>query len=449
MLNTSNVAHSILAEEVDNCNSNNNNNNSLLLNDLSFHNDDIITNGSIHYGVYDTTVFDVLKVDPEDFASQITLMDLPVFKAITPDELTSCSWSSKAKLEKAFHIVQFTRRFNQVNFWVQGELLRADILKNRTEILSHFIRVAKKLYEFNNINACMAVVMALQSAPIYRLQRTWAGLSKRDRTTFSNLKEFVSSNENWKRLRHHLTNTKLPCIPYLGIYLTDLIRIDTLHPHSGGLETNQQINQKINEFKKLSNGSSQQAKISSIIRTMIAEFNKDVDKLSNDLTAQSRNGVITPREANRRRTLVDTIKQSKEEIETTMRESFNTFSPRDRVNPRFAPAVETEYTQGLTNDEFAGLHSNLRKNNDEAIDALHAIVKRQKEIGVAMNSEVDRHNEIIDTITDRTGLLDSRVKRQTMLVKVIDRKSSALWLWVIIILLFIAIIVIAAIPFKK
>lgn len=68
MLNSSSVAHSILAEEVDNCNSNNNNNNSLLLNDLSFHNDDIIANGSLHYGVYDTTVFDVLKVDPEDFA---------------------------------------------------------------------------------------------------------------------------------------------------------------------------------------------------------------------------------------------------------------------------------------------------------------------------------------------------------------------------------------------
>lgn len=252
MLNTSSVAHSILAEEVDNCNSNNNNNNSLLLNDLSFHNDDIITNGSLNYAVYDTAVFDVLKVDPEDFASQITLMDLPVFKAITPDELTSCGWSSKAKLEKAPHIVQFTRRFNQVNFWTQGELLRADILKNRTEILSHFIRIAKKLYEFNNINACMAVVMALQSAPIYRLQKTWMGLSKRDRTTFSNLKDLVSSNDNWKRLRHHFSNTKLPFIPYLGIYLTDLIRIDTLHPHSGGLETNPRKNAMNNICRTIS-----------------------------------------------------------------------------------------------------------------------------------------------------------------------------------------------------
>lgn len=33
--------------------------------------------------------------------------------------------------------------FLQVNFWTQGELLRADILKTRIEILSHFIRVAK------------------------------------------------------------------------------------------------------------------------------------------------------------------------------------------------------------------------------------------------------------------------------------------------------------------
>ena len=68
MLNLSNVAHSILTEETDNWNSNNNNSNSLFFNDFSFHNDDILLNGSLQYAVYDTALFDVLKVDPEDFA---------------------------------------------------------------------------------------------------------------------------------------------------------------------------------------------------------------------------------------------------------------------------------------------------------------------------------------------------------------------------------------------
>ncbi len=31
------------------------------------------------------------------------------------------------------------------------------------------------------------------------------------------------------------------------------------------------------------------------------------------------------------------------------------------MDPRFAPAVETEQTQGLTNEEFDGLRTNLRK----------------------------------------------------------------------------------------
>ena len=37
---------------------------------------------------YDAVVFDVLKVTPEEFASQITLMDIPVFKAIQPEDFS-------------------------------------------------------------------------------------------------------------------------------------------------------------------------------------------------------------------------------------------------------------------------------------------------------------------------------------------------------------------------
>ena len=49
---------------------------------------------------YDAALFDILKVSPEDLAAQITLLDIPVFKAIAPEELTSIAWTTKDKLIK-------------------------------------------------------------------------------------------------------------------------------------------------------------------------------------------------------------------------------------------------------------------------------------------------------------------------------------------------------------
>nr|XP_048679420.1 ras-specific guanine nucleotide-releasing factor RalGPS1 isoform X3 [Caretta caretta] len=211
---------------------------------------------------YDAVVFDVLKVTPEEFASQITLMDMPVFKAIQPE----------------------------VSFWVVQEILTAQTLKIRAEILSHFVKIAKKLLDLNNLHSIMAVVSALQSAPIFRLTKTWAQecqnlpchassprrsnpsgwqgftyrvrtgscncptqlLNRKDKTTFEKLDYLMSKEDNYKRTREYIRSLKMvPTIPYLGIYLLDLIYIDSAYPSSGSIMENEQRSNQMNNILRI------------------------------------------------------------------------------------------------------------------------------------------------------------------------------------------------------
>ncbi|CAH8433536.1 unnamed protein product [Heterobilharzia americana] len=167
-----------------------------------------------------------LKADAELIAQQITLIELKYFQAIEADEFYTLKWNSKEKLQYAPNIVASTRWFNQIIFWVQKDILNEKNLSKRTEILSHFIRIAKKLVDINNFSSGMAVVSGLHVQCIYRLNATWSNLSSRDRHTFRKLADLFSQENNYVNLRSAVDNARLPCIPYLGVFLGDLTFID-------------------------------------------------------------------------------------------------------------------------------------------------------------------------------------------------------------------------------
>lgn len=187
----------------------------------------------------DNIVISALRIPPDELASQITLLDFPVFASIKMDELTSCAWTKKNKALITPNIVAFTRRFNHTSFWTVQEILNGCSAKERAEIVTHFIKLGKRLLELNNLHSLFAVTSALKSASVHRLEKTWAHVAKKDRQVFEKLASVFSEDNNWSNLREIIDKLKLPSIPYLGIYLTDLVFIDLAHPYTKGIEPEQ------------------------------------------------------------------------------------------------------------------------------------------------------------------------------------------------------------------
>merc|ERR1711916_368355 len=70
------------------------------------------------------------------------------------------------------------------------------------------------------------IMSALQSTAIFRLKKHWASLDRRTRDMFQDLNGLISRDAAYKRMRAHLRAVNPPCIPYLGLYLTDLTFVE-------------------------------------------------------------------------------------------------------------------------------------------------------------------------------------------------------------------------------
>uniref|UniRef100_A0A803VSF1 Ras protein specific guanine nucleotide releasing factor 1 n=1 Tax=Ficedula albicollis TaxID=59894 RepID=A0A803VSF1_FICAL len=125
-----------------------------------------------------------------EIAEQLTLLDHLVFKKIPYEEFFGQGWMKLEKNERTPYIMKNTKHFNDVG-------------------------------------AAAGITSSLNRSAIFRLKKTWL----KTKALIDKLQKLVSSEGRFKNLREALKNCDPPCVPYLGMYLTDLAFIEEGTPN--------------------------------------------------------------------------------------------------------------------------------------------------------------------------------------------------------------------------
>jgi son of sevenless len=168
--------------------------------------------------------FNVLDWPAIEIARQMTLIEYGMYRRIEPKECLGNAFLKKDKATRAPHIVSMTRHFNDTSRWVIETILGETDLRKRRDTMRKFIEIADALRQINNYNGVNEVTSGLNNASIYRLKQTWALVPSQTKGKFDELDKLVQ--HPYTNLRKALQSSNPPCVPYVGVYLTDLTFIE-------------------------------------------------------------------------------------------------------------------------------------------------------------------------------------------------------------------------------
>uniref|UniRef100_A0A669CJM4 Ras protein specific guanine nucleotide releasing factor 1 n=1 Tax=Oreochromis niloticus TaxID=8128 RepID=A0A669CJM4_ORENI len=166
-----------------------------------------------------------------EIAEQLTLLDHLVFKVIPYEEFFGQGWMKNDKNEKTPYIMRTTKHFNDMSNLIATEILRCDDVVTRVAVIEKWVAVADICRCLHNYNAVLEITSSLNRSSVFRLKKTWLKVSKQTKALIDKLQKLVSSEGRFKNLREALKNCDPPCVPYLGMYLTDLAFIEEGTPN--------------------------------------------------------------------------------------------------------------------------------------------------------------------------------------------------------------------------
>lgn len=171
----------------------------------------------------------IMDFDPLEIARQLTLKQMSIFCSILPEELLGSQWMKKGGLGSP-NVKKMTALSTEMSNLVADTILHYNEVKKRAAVIKQWIKVAHQCLELKNYDALMAIICSLNSSTITRLRKTWDAVAPKRREMLKTLQAVVEPAQNHKALRARLATHVPPCLPFQGMFLTDLTFVDIGNP---------------------------------------------------------------------------------------------------------------------------------------------------------------------------------------------------------------------------
>jgi len=205
--------------------------------------------------------------------------------------------------------------------------------------------------------------------------------------------------------------------------------------------------------------SDEYSKISANIRIFLRQFELELEQLKNKLSTVPQKKSITVEEIERRQRQIETLQSAFNELQNKFLVSSNISNAKSAAERNQLLGIKSSLWEnddddddddepiinniGGTVQDFEKLKKTILENQDKGLESLSATISRQKELSRRLGQEITTQNVIIDNISGNMDDINYRVNRETRNIGTVNQRDNTCGYWVVIIILFIAILVLA------
>jgi son of sevenless-like protein len=158
------------------------------------------------------------------------LLDQDYFLRVESRECINDNFNQKRIVKYAPNISRIIDNFNNTSRWVVVTILNEEDPERRLQLLKHCIDISAELIEIHNFQTVMALGASFNANALFRLEQLWSQLDEEYIDKLEYLRELLDPGKKFRNLREASSEPDAsPCIPYIGILLSDLSAVETVY----------------------------------------------------------------------------------------------------------------------------------------------------------------------------------------------------------------------------